>query len=285
MNYLELAVQVLEEEQQLLWVDDIWLIAKEKGYDKKLEKIYTDQQDNVNALDVALYKSLDGGDKTFGLIPERGLYYLNSFKNLSQLAENALEPSTIKSYQEVVDNQKVKGFTPTWKGLDGMILFFVIPIGIPISIYATATALGSYSPTIALFLGSIGLIILSAFPVLLYIQFTNCSVHIYSNRIEFVRMLRPNNLIEAIAFSDILSVKAKGLGREEQISSDFKSIEIRYKKAEQEHTKRFRCHAYINPNPIFNPYRKRLLNHQSFVALRGFLKEIAAVHQIDYSEL
>jgi len=285
MTHLELAKQVLEEEQQFLWVDDIWLIAKEKGYDKKLENIYPDEQDNVNALDVALYESLDQEDKVFGLIAERGLYYLNSFKNLSQLAENALEPSTIKSYKEVLDKQKVKGFTPTWKGLDGMILFFVIPIGIPISLYATATALGSYSPTKWLFLGTIVLTILSAFPVLLYIQLTNCSVHIYADRIEFIRILRPNNLIEAIDLLDITAIKAKGLGREEQISSDFKFIEISYKKGGKERTKRFRCHAYINPNPVFNPYRKRVLNHQSFVALRGFLKEIAAVHQIDYSEL
>ncbi len=284
MTYLELAKKVLEETQQLMWVDDIWKLAKEKGYSGDLEKTYDSEQDNINALDSALYRSV--GTDSLGLLKSEGLYYLTTFDNLSQLVADALDGSSIKSYQEVLDNQSVKTFSPTKRGFDGMLLFFVVPIGLPLSFYITGTGiLGTYMPSMELFAGTFSLTCCFALLVFLYIQLTNCNVNIHPDKIEFARIFRPHSLIGTIPIKDIVEINVKGLGREEQISSDFKYIKIKFKKNNKEATQLFRCHAYINPNPNYDPSRIQLKHHENFANLRAFLKEICVHQGANYSEL
>lgn len=283
MTYLELAIKVLKETQKLLWVDDIWATAKEKGYYQNLDLIYDEEEDNIKALDHALYVNVNQNN-SLGLLKEKGLYYLTSFEQLPMLIEEALDGPSIRTFQEIVDKNQPKKFSPSKRGYDGMVLFFVAPVGFPISLYITSSIQGSFYPTFWFVSTTALLTILSAPLVLLYLQMTNCDVTIHPDRIDFTRMFPPYSPIISIPINTITAFHAHGLGSEEQISSDFKYLEITYKKDNKLTTKRLRCHGYINPHPIYNPHDIRIRNHESFVMLRAFLKEISSTHQLDYRE-
>ena len=165
-----------------------------------------------------------------------------------------------------------------------MVLFYSIPVGFPVGFYVTSKILDSYFPISSLILGTLLITFCFALLVLLYIHLTNCSISIHPDKIEFHRIFPPKKLITTIPIKEILSIQVKGLGREQQISSDFKFIKINYTQEGLETTRIFRCHGYVNPDPIFNPYRFLIRNHESFVQVRSFLKEICALQKTAYSE-
>ncbi len=283
MPYLELAIKILEEKQQLMTVEEIWYSVKEKGYDKSLENKTSDDDYFINELESCLIKSLSEGNKVRILKSEK-LYYLTTFENLSQLIEIKLDGPFINTFQEVSESGNVKNFHPCMRGYDGMVLFFSIPVGFPIGFYLSSKILDSYFPISSLMLGTILITICFSLLALVYIYFTNCRISVHPDKIEFHRIFSTKILICSIPIKDILSIQAKGLGPEQQIKSDFKFIRIKYTQEGLETTKTFRCHGYINPDTIFNPYRYLIRNHESFVSVRSFLKEICLVQNSEYSE-
>lgn len=282
MTYLELAYQVLEETQQLLWVDDIWRIAKEKGYTKKLTQTYTNEEDNINALDNVLYQEV--GNHTLRLLEKKGLYYLVTIDNLAAQVETALFGPSISTYQEVIQYKKVKRFSPSKRGFDGMVLFFLFAIGFPISLYISSTIQGGFYVNIGLVISTVGLMACFLLMVLLYLQFTNCDISIHSDKIVFSRTFYPKNKILSILIKDLEGIEAFGLGTENQINSDFKSLIFTYKDGTQSISKKVRCHGYINPSPSYDPFSIVIRNFESFLTLRAILKEICVLNDIPYQE-
>lgn len=282
MTYLELAYKVLEETQQLLWVDDVWDIAKEKGYTELLKDPYKKEEANINQLDAIMYHEV--GENSLRLIEEKGLYYLTTFEDLPQLVETAFHGPTLRSYQELLTHKSEKHFSPSTRGFDGMVLFFVVAIGFPISLYISTTIQGSFYLGSTMILGTLILTLCFAAIVLLHLQSTNCDVSIYSDRIDFYRTFYPKNKMLSIPIKDLVSIQAHGLGREDQITSDFKFLILNYKKGKQVFTKKIRCHGYINPNPIYDPFSIPIRNFESFTTLRAFLKGICLHHKLPYEE-
>lgn len=291
MTYLELAYKVLEETQRLLWVDDIWHIAEEKGYTKTLEKTYPKEEDNVNVLDNVLYAEV--GKHTLRLLEKKGLYYLVDFENLSTQIETALYGVSMNTYKEVLKRKKVKRFSPSTRGFSGMIFFFLLAIGFPISLYLTTSFQGGFYLTPMLIIGTSVLLFCFAGAVLLYLQLTNCDVHIHSDKIAIYRTFYPKNKIASILIKDLTQIEACGLGTESQINSDFKSLTFTYQNSsstptagtkQESITKKIRCHGYINPSTSYDPFSILIRNFESFVTLRAFLKEICTIHEIPYQE-
>lgn len=282
MTYLELAYKVLEETQRLLWVDDIWEIAKAKGYTQTLKYTYPKEEDNINQLDAILYQEV--GKKNLRLLEEKGLYYLSNFDQLPQLIEAALYGSSILTFQEVQAHHTAKHFSPSTRGFDGMILFFVVAIGFPISLYLSSVIQGSFHLSYALIFQTMGLTLLFALMVFLHIQMTNCDISIYPDRIDFYRTFFPKYKILSVPIKDLQRIQAFGLGREDQIKSDFKYLIIQYQKGEENITKKIRCHGYINPSTTYDPFCVLIRNFQSFITLRAFLKEICLQHNLFYQE-
>jgi hypothetical protein len=283
MTYLELAYKVLEETQRLLWVDDIWHIATKKGYTKALEKTYSNEEDNINALDNVLFHEV--GKHSLRLLEEKGLYYLVHFENLATQIETALHGASINSYQEVLDQKKVKRFSPSTRGFEGMVFFFLLAIGFPVSLYLSTLFQGGFYLGATLIIATSSLMFCFVIIVLLYLQFTNCDVHIHSNRIDIYRTFYPKNKVVSILIKDLVGIEACGLGTEDQINSDFKSLTFTYNNTTQEViSKKIRCHGYINPSASYDPFSILIRNFESFVTLRAFLKEICAVCNIPYQE-
>lgn len=282
MTYLELAYKVLEETQQLLWVDDVWDIAKEKGYTQLLKKTYQKEEHNINQLDAIMYREV--GNNNLRLIEEKGLYYLTTFKNLPELVETVFHGSTIRNFQELITQKGEKHFSPSTRGFDGMVLFFVVAIGFPISLYISSIIQGSFYLGYTLVFGTLILTLFSAIIVFLHLQATNCDIRIYPDRIDFHRTFYPKNQMLSIPIQDLISIKAHGLGREDQIKSDFKFLVLNYKKDKQTITKKIRCHGYINPNPIYDPFSIPIRNFESFTTLRVFLKGICLHYKLPYEE-
>jgi hypothetical protein len=292
MTYLELAYKVLEETQRLLWVDDIWQIAKEKGYTKTLKESYTKEEDNINALDNILYAEI--GKHTLRLLEKKGLYYLVDMENLSAQIETALYGTSILSYREIVAHQKVKRFRPSTRGFSGMFFFSLLIICVPIGLYLSINAPSFFSllsPT--LIIGFSSLLFSFIILVLLYFQFTNVVIRIHSDRINIYRLFYPKNRVVSILISDLISIEASGLDTDNQISSNAKSLTFRYQKSRSTSeenprqeiiTKKIRCHGYINPSGSYDPFSILIRNFESFVTLRAFLKEICAVRKIPYQE-
>ncbi|BDS09383.1 winged helix-turn-helix domain-containing protein [Aureispira anguillae] len=282
MTYLELAYKVLEETQRLLWVDDIWEIAQEKGYTKLLKKTYPREEDNINQLDALMYQEV--GRHNLRLIETEGLYYLTTFEQLPQLVENALYGTGISSYQDILDYNKPKHFSPSTRGFDGMVLFFVVAIGFPISLYISTTIQGSFYLGPQLLLTTAILTLCFAFMVFLYLQLTNCDISIYPDRIDFYRTFYPSHKILSLPIKNLVSIQANGLGQEDQIKSDLKFLLIEYKEGKKILQKKIRCHGYINPSPIYDPFCVLIRNFESFITLRAFLKEICQQHNLLYRE-
>lgn len=282
MTYLELAYKVLEETQQLLWVDDIWRIAKEKGYTQKLTNKYVEEEDNINALDNVLYQEV--GNHTLRLLEKKGLYYLVNFENLTTQVETALFGPSISTFQEVLDHKKVKRFSPSKRGFDGMVLFFLLAIGFPTSLYISTSLQGDFYLNASLVIGTISLMACFLLIVLAYLQFTNCDIHIHPDKIVLYRTFYPKNKVQSILIKDLEAVEAFGLGTENQINSDFKSLTFTYKEGVQSISKKIRCHGYINPSLSYDPFSIVIRNFESFLTLRAFLKEICALNDIPYQE-
>lgn len=291
MTYLELAYKVLEETQRLLWVDDIWHIAKEKGYTKTLQKAYAREEDNINALDNVLYEEV--GKHTLRLLEEEGLYYLVNFENLSAQIEQALHGLSLNSYQEVLEQDKVKYFSPSTRGFSGMLFFFLLAIGFPISLYLGTLFQGGFYLGFILIISTSSLLCCFVLLVFLYLQLTNCDIHIHPDSIHIYRTFYPKNKIVSISIKDLIRVEAFGLGVESQINSDFKSLVFTYQnsgssakasKSTEIITKKIRCHGYINPSASYDPFSILIRSFESFVTLRAFLKEICTMHEIPYQE-
>ncbi|WMX13937.1 HTH domain-containing protein [Aureispira sp. CCB-E] len=282
MTYLELAYRVLEETQRLLWVDDIWRIAKEKGYIKELEQHYENEEDNINFLDNVLYKKV--GQNKLRLLEEKGLYYLVDVNNLAAQIETALYGSSISSYQEILTHKKVKHFSPSTRGFDGMVLFFLLAVGFPVSLYiSTSFYDGSYLDPIFIG-GTVALMICFAIIVLVYLQLTNCDFYIHPDKIEIYRTFFPKNKVVSILIKDLVKIEAWGLGTESQINSDFKSLVFTYQNNGTTYVKKIRCHGYINPSTSYDPFSVVIRNFESFATLRVFLQEICAIQNIPYQE-
>ncbi|CAA6811303.1 MAG: Unknown protein [uncultured Aureispira sp.] len=291
MTYLELAYKVLEETQRLLWVDDIWRIATEKGYTKAVKKAYTKEEDNINVLDAILYEAV--GKHRLRLLEKKGLYYLVDATNLPAQIETALYGPSINSYQELVTHKKVKHFLPSTQGFSGMSFLFLLIIGFPISLCLAANFQGGFYLSASLVIGISSLLLCFAVVLLLYFQFTNCSIRIHSDRINIYRTFYPKNKIVSIPIKNLVRIEVTGLGAENQLNSTFKSLTLTYQNnfsiagavTEQEIvTKKIRCHGYINPSTSYDPFAILIRNFESFVTLRKFLKEIAVVYNIPYQE-
>lgn len=291
MTYLELAYKVLEETQGLLWVDDIWRIAKEKGYTNEIPKTYPKEEDNINALDNILYKEV--GNHTLRLLEKKGLYYLLDTDNLSAQMETALYGSSISSYQEIVAHKKVKRFTPSTVGFSGMFFVFLLIIGFPISLYFVSHLQGGFYLSSTLIVGVSSLMLCFAILALFYFRLTNCAIRIHSDRINIYRAFYPRNKIASILIKDLVRIDVSGLGAEHEIASKFKCVTFTYQKqhakveasATQEIiTKKIRCHGYINPSTSYDPFSILVRNFESFVTLRAFLKEICSARNIPYQE-
>ena len=140
MSYLELAIKILEEKQQLMNVEEIWSSAKEKGYDKSLENKTSDDDFFINKLELCLINSLSENN-ILGVLKSEKLFYLTTFENLSKLVEIKLNGPFIQNFQEVSESGNVKKFHPGTRGYDGMVLFFSIPVGFPIGFYITSKML------------------------------------------------------------------------------------------------------------------------------------------------
>lgn len=291
MTYLELAYKVLEETQRLLWVDDIWRIAKEKGYTKTLQKEYTKEEDNINALDNILYEEV--GNHTLRLLEKKGLYYLLDTDNLPAQIERALYGNHVGSYQEIVEHKTVKRFAPSTTGFSGMFFVFLLIIGFPISLYLTSSFQGGYYLSSTLIIGLSSLLFCFALVALLYFRFTNCAIRIHSDRINIYRAFYPRSKVLSIPIQDLVRIEASGLGKEHQINSTFKNLTFTYQNktsiskansAQEIITKKIRCHGYINPSTSYDPFSILIRNFESFVTLRAFLKEICSVRNIPYQE-
>jgi hypothetical protein len=291
MTYIELAYKVLEETQRLLWVDDIWHIAKEKGYTKLLKKTYPKEEDNINALDNVLYEEV--GKETLRLLEKKGLYYLVDVENLSTQIETALYGASINSYQEVVEHKKAKRFSPSTKGFSGMFFFCLLIVGFPVSLYLSISSQHIFHLSSTLIIGLSSLLFCFVIVVLLYFHFTNCMVHILSDRINIYRFFYPKNRIISIPITDLISIEAAGLGADNQIIGNAKSLTFTYQNKDTSPTegakkgiitKKIRCHGYINPSASYDPFSILIRNFESFVTLRAFLKEICAAGNIPYQE-
>ncbi|MBL4648435.1 MAG: hypothetical protein JKY03_01800 [Aureispira sp.] len=291
MTYLELAYKVLEETQRLLWVDDIWRIAEEKGYTKAVKKMFIKEEDNINALDNILYKEV--GNRTLRLLEKKGLYYLVDVENLSKQIETALYGFSIHSYQEIVAHKKVKRFAPSTRGFSGMFFVFLLVIGFPISLYLTAYFQGGFYLSPTLIIGTGSLLFCFSIVVFLYFQFTNCAIRIHSDRINIYRAFYPKNRVASILINDLMRIEVRGLSTENQTNSNFKSLTFTYQNklstseegiGQETITKKIRCHGYINPSPSYDPFSILIRNFESFVTLGAFLKEISSVRNIPYQE-
>jgi hypothetical protein len=291
MTYLELAYKVLEETQRLLWVDDIWRIAKEKGYTKSVQKIYTKDEDNINALDNILYEEV--GNHSLRLLEEKGLYYLLGIENLSAQIETALYGTTISSYQEILDHKKVKRFTPSTRGFSGMFFVFLLIVGFPISLYLSSYFQGGFYLSPTLIIGLSSLLFCFTVVILFYFRLTNCAIRIHSDRINIYRAFYPRTKIVSIFIKDLVRIEVTGLGREHQDNNNFKNLTFTYRnklststngKAQELITKKIRCHGYINPSASYDPFSILVRNFESFVTLRTFLEEISSVYNIPYQE-
>ncbi len=283
MSYLELAIKILEEEQQLLRVEDIFDIAILKGYLKLSDFDVNDENDVLNLIEDDLIDSISE-DNNLRILKDLSFFYLTSFENLPHLVENILDGPSVMSFKEIVESGSEKKFQPSKRGFDGMVLFYAIACGLPVGMYIVSKIMDSYFPLLLFMSGVFCVVMCFVFIVLLYLQLTNCSLVIRPDIIEFRRIFPPKLLICRIEIKDILQIEAKGLGKEEQISSDFKYLKITFMDNGKENIKKIRCHAYVNPDERYTPYRYLIRNHESFVTLRAFLKEICMLHKIDYSE-
>lgn len=284
MTYLELAKKVLAEAHRLMWVDDIWTFAKKKGYDKELPNVFSNEEDNINMLDSVLFQHI-GDEDEIGLLKEHGLYFLTTFDKLPLLVEDALDGHIVRTFKEVQESKKPKKFSPSKRGFDGMIFFWSIPVGFPISLYVMMTIQGSFHPGPILILGTPGMMLLFFMPLgLFHLWSTNCDVTIYPDRIEFYRIFVPKMLMQSVPIKDLKSISVKGIGLESQVKSDFKYIDISFQKGKQVIKQRVRSHAYINPPDYYDPFQIRVHDHESFTSLRSFLKEICTFQGIDYRE-
>ena len=147
---------------------------------------YTKEEDNINALDNILYAEI--GKNTLRLLEKKGLYYLVDMENLSTQIETALHGTSIHSYQEIVAHQKVKRFIPSTRGFSGMFFFCLLIIFFPISLYISIHSQAIFSLlTPTLIIGFSSLLLCFITLVLLYFQFTNCVIHIHSDRINIYR--------------------------------------------------------------------------------------------------
>jgi hypothetical protein len=283
MSYLELAIKILEEEQQLLRVEDIYDIAILKGYLKLSDFDVNDENDVLNLIEDDLIDSISE-DNNLRMLKDLYFFYLTSFENLPHLVENLLDGPSVNSYKEIVESGSEKIFQPSKRGFDGMILFYAIACGLPVGIYIISRVMDSYFPLLLFMSGIFAVVMCFVIFVLIYLQLTNCSLVIRPETIEFRRIFHPKFLICKIAIKDILQIEAKGLGKEEQISSDFKYLKIKFRDNGNERIKKFRCHAYTNPDEYYNPYHYLIRNHESFVTIRAFLKEISNCNDIEYIE-
>lgn len=283
MSPLELAYKVLEEEQQLLWVDDIWRIATQKNYISQLKKIYEETDDNVSALDSILYNKVGQGQ--LRLLEEKGLYYLTNFEQLPQKIEAALYGSSISTFAEVQQTGKIKHFSPSTRGFDGMVLFFIVAVGFPLSLYLTTIFQGSLALSFFSLLLMLGLLSFFAFLAYAYLQLTNATLIITSDHLECYYLFYPKKLKFQVEWTKLTKIEACGLGEELQLKSDIKYLVFHYQTETGEIKKQLiRCHGYINPSPHYDPFATLIRNYESFVLLRAFLKEIAQEYTIPYEE-
>lgn len=283
MTRVELAYKVLEEEQQLLWVDDIWRIAAEKGYTKQLKKQYEEKEHNINALDYALYEKV--GQGKLRLLEEKGLYYLTSFKQLPPKIEQALYGPSISSFAEVQQTGKAKHFRPCTRGFDGMVLFFIVAVGLPLSLYLTTLFQGSLAFSLLSVLLMVGLLSFFAFLAYAYLQLTNATLIIAPTYLACSYLFPPKKLKFKVDLAQLTKIEACGLGEELQLKSDIKYLVFHYQTKEGTAQKHLvRCHGYINPSPHYDPFSILVRNYESFVLVRKFLQEIAQVYAIPYEE-
>lgn len=283
MTRTELAYKVLEEEQQLLWVDDIWRIAVEKGYAAQLSKQYDELAYNINALDHALYQKV--GQGSLRLLEEKGLYYLTSFEQLPLKIEGALHGTSCLHFHEVQATGTPKQFSPSTRGFDGMVLFFILAVGFPLSLYLTTVFQGSLALSLLSILLMVGLLSFFALLAYAYLQLTNATLIIAPEHLECYYIFYPKKLKFTIDWTQLTKIEACGLGEELQLKSDIKYFVFHYQtKEDVAQTRTIRCHGYINPSPHYDPFSILIRNHESFVLLRAFLKEIAALHNITYEE-
>lgn len=283
MTRIELAYKVLEEEQQLLWVDDIWRIAAEKGYTNELEHQYETLEDNVNSLDSTLYERI--GQGKLRLLEEKGLYYLTNFEKLPQKMERAQFGPSISSFAEVKKTGKAKHFRPSTRGFDGMVLFFILAVGLPFSLYLTTVLQGTLALSLLSLVLMAGLLSFFALLAYAYLQMTNATLIIAPDHLECYYLFYPKKLKFKVNWTQVTKIEACGLGEELQLKSDIKYLAFYYKNEEGVAKKQLiRCHGYINPSPHYDPFSIVIRNFESFVLLRAFLEEITQVYGITYEE-
>ncbi|MGH1334648.1 MAG: hypothetical protein ACRBFS_00865 [Aureispira sp.] len=283
MTRIELAYKVLEEEKQLLWVDDIWRLATEKGYVNQLPQQYDELEHNINALDDALYQKV--GQGRLRLLEEKGQYYLTNFKQLPLKIESALHGPSCIHFKEVQETGTAKHFKPSTRGFDGMVLFFILAIGLPLSLYLTTIFQGSLALSLLSMLLMAGLLSFFALLAYAYLQLTNATLIIAPEHLECYYLFYPKKLQFKVNWTQLTKIEACGLGEELQLKSDVKYLVFHYQTEEGEaRTRTIRCHGYINPSPHYDPFSILIRNYESFVLLRAFLKEIAELYAITYEE-
>jgi hypothetical protein len=283
MTTIKMAYRVLEEEQRLLWADDIWNIASEKGYTKELSRKYEQLEHNINALDNTLFDQVGKGQ--LRLLEKEGLYYLTSFEQLPSKIEDALHGPTMRSFAEVVKRNRPKHFRPCTRGFDGMVLFFILAVGLPLSLYLTTLIQGNLAFSLLSLFWMLGL--LSGFGLLAYayLQWSNAAITISPKQLECYYAFYPKRLKFQLAWSQLSKIEARGLGEELQLKSDIKYLIFYYSNEKGQPQQRLvRCHGYINPSPHYDPFSVQVRNYESFVLLRQFLKEVAALYDIPYEE-
>lgn len=170
-------------------------------------------------------------------------------------------------------------FSPTKQDFLGMALFFLLPIGFPITFYIASSILGYFFPTPTL-IGLTGIMMSSLIPfILLYIYFTNSTIILDHDQIIFRRIFPPYLTIDTIDFALVSTIKVIGIGGEQQISSDKKWIVIHYNNQQ----KSYRCDGYINP-PIGQADEPPIPPQADFKHLRATLQLLCQQHNITYSE-
>ncbi len=283
MTGVEMAYRVLEEEQRLLWVDDIWRLAQEKGYTEQLSKVYSTTEHNINALDSALYDKV--GQSKLRLLEEKGLYYLFDCPDLSKKIEQALYGATIWNFATVQKRGKPKHFTPSTRGFDGMVLFFMLAVGLPLSLYLTTLLQGNLALSLLSLLLVLSLLLFFALLAYGYLQLTNAAITIAPDYLECHFIFYPKRLKFRLNWTQLTKIEARGLGEELQLKSDVKCLTFHYQDSKgQAQQRTIRCHGYINPSPHYDPFSILIRNYESFVLLRRFFREIAQTYDIVYEE-
>jgi len=181
--------------------------------------------------------------------------------------------------QQLVPSSFPLQFSPTKRDFLGMALFFLLPIGFPLSFYIASMVLGYFFPTPAL-IGLTALIMGSLIPfIVFYIYVTNCTVILDNDQIVFRRIFPPYLAIDSIDLSLINSITINGIGNEQQISSDKKWITVDYNNQQ----KSYRCDGYINPS-IDSSDEPPIAPQANFQRLRTELQRLCQQHNISYTE-